>query len=852
MSKLNGVLLALLCGTMAAAQPVYHWVDGVTISFGGHYGQMEVGGPFVGMEFHKSRPLPSRISFYSPVANSIDLSTDYWRRDESRPMVVGVKVDDGERRWLGKEPWDYAISPHVVRFARAEGDLEYAIRYQFCLDEPGAVATISITNHGRGQHSVELYSHLKISLRTCQTYARFDRAVTRYDARRHALVAEFREPETALAAVAVQNMGEQPVMWTSSAEELAVSDSGASRWIMSAEKLQQKLFGVGRPGNALAAFIYQKILEPEDSLVVVQVISSMRSKEASTVTARLAKKWRDDVKQYESLVRNTALKDSPLRTGDAWLDSSASYARAILVANQHYLDGSVVPMPCPAEYNFFFTHDVLQTNLSAINFDPQRARRDLLYIAKHAKDGIIPHAYYWRDDGFKTEYCSPGNWNHPLFVMVSGAYLRHTMDAQTIGQLYPLITKSIQETLRREKGGVMHGTEPDWWDFGKVDGARAYLTILTVRALQEYMFISAFLGKNLTQLAAYEQRAETLRNGLEQTLWDDTVGYLLNYNGAAQDRHIYMGPLLAPVYGLLPPERARRLVETAGRMLLDHPVGVRTVYPADFHIDSIKQFFKVSGNEAGNQYLYANGGVWYLGNAWFAAALRGAGRTDDALDFFKRTMTLDGIIRSPMGQPALYEYRFADADAPDHGWVDKPTMMWSGGFCLGTMYRLLGIQDNPWNITVAGVMPSAFENVSCSLAFGLLKHLERTGKGSRLTQLLVDDREIPSRVLPLDAARGSSIKITQGPIRFPYIDSLNAVLHSASFDKQTKTLTCTLSSYEGHRTFLAVDTPWLFRRVLLNGKPMPDVAVSSDPLGMLILNIRFAATSGRDKIEIHF
>jgi hypothetical protein len=142
--------------------------------------------------------------------------------------------------------------------------------------------------------------------------------------------------------------------------------------------------------------------------------------------------------------------------------------------------------------------------------------------------------------------------------------------------------------------------------------------------------------------------------------------------------------------------------------------------------------------------------------------------------------------------------------------------------------------------------------VSCSLAFGLLKHLERTGKGSRLTQLLVDDREIPSRVLPLDAARGSSIKITQGPIRFPYIDSLNAVLHSASFDKQTKTLTCTLSSYEGHRTFLAVDTPWLFRRVLLNGKPMPDVAVSSDPLGMLILNIRFAATSGRDKIEIHF
>jgi hypothetical protein len=276
------------------------------------------------------------------------------------------------------------------------------------------------------------------------------------------------------------------------------------------------------------------------------------------------------------------------------------------------------------------------------------------------------------------------------------------------------------------------------------------------------------------------------------------------------------------------------------------------VYPADFHIDSIKQFFKVSGNEAGNQYLYANGGVWYLGNAWFAAALRGAGRTDDALDFFKRTMTLDGIIRSPMGQPALYEYRFADADAPDHGWVDKPTMMWSGGFCLGTMYRLLGIQDNPWNVSVAGVMPSVFENVSCSLTFGSVKRLERTGRGHRLTRLLVDGREIPSRVLPLDAGPGSSVKITQGPLRFPYIDSVNAILHSASFDKAKKTLTCTVSSYQGHPTLLVIDTPWLYRRVLLNGRPMRDVAVSSDPLGMLILNIKLVATSGRDRLEIWF
>ena len=42
-------------------------------------------------------------------------------------------------------------------------------------------------------------------------------------------------------------------------------------------------------------------------------------------------------------------------------------------------------MPCPAEYNFFFTHDVLLTDLAAINFDPERVRRDLLYIMSLAQ-----------------------------------------------------------------------------------------------------------------------------------------------------------------------------------------------------------------------------------------------------------------------------------------------------------------------------------------------------------------------------------------------------------------------------------------------------------------------------------
>ena len=113
-----------------------------------------------------------------------------------------------------------------------------------------------------------------------------------------------------------------------------------------------------------------------------------------------------------------------------------SWARAILAANAHYLDGVIVPMPCPAEYNFYFTHDVLLTNLAAVNFDPERVRQDLLYIMSLSEGNVIPHAYYWRDDGYKTEVCTPDDWNHLWFILLNGSYLRHTAD--TVDSFAPL------------------------------------------------------------------------------------------------------------------------------------------------------------------------------------------------------------------------------------------------------------------------------------------------------------------------------------------------------------------------------------------------------------------------------
>jgi hypothetical protein len=840
---------ALLASTHLFAQSGYRWEDGAVRSTGRNE-QVESGGPLAGAEFHGSRPLPSRISLFSPVANSIDLSTDYWKRGESRPLLLGIAVDNGPRRWLGKEPWEHLVAPNRTAFEGSDGDLAASIRYRFGSRDVAASISIDLKNAGSSPHEVELYAHLILVLRSCQSYARIPAARVRYDPREKAAVASFDDPRTARASLFVRNAGLDPASWTADGSALAVQDTGWSNWIEGKGELAQASFPSANARVPVAAFTYRATLAPGESMSVVLLIGSTSAKHLSASLARAGKQWRSDLSAYEAEVTRAMRGNDGFHSTDAWTDSSVVYSRAILAANRHELDGTVVPMPCPAEYNFFFTHDVLLTDLSAVFFDPGRVKRDLLYLLEHCRNNDLPHAYYWKDDGFKTEYAEAANWNNLWVILTSAAYLRHTSDTVTLGKLYPVLSRSLQKTLTMQSGNVLQGNMPDWWDFGKAPGSRAYLTILTIRAIEEYVYLSARLKKNLPLLAGYEQRAGLLRTGLK-TLWDPEVSYLLNTIPQGTDRHVYMGPLLAAVYDQVSPERARRIVATAGRYLLDSSLGIRTVAPADFHTDAVKQQYGVKENEAGDPYLYANGGIWYLGNAWYALALRATNDIEGAFDFYRHTMTVDGILRSPSGQPGLYEYRYADPAASDRGRIDKPTMMWSAGFCIGTAYHMAGVSDNAWNITVGQSAPAALQNMNAALTFGNVQRLTRTGKGPMVTRLAVDGREIPSRILPLDAMGGTTIEVEMGPIRYPFVDSVNAVLRSASFDPPARSMTVSLSSYEGHHTELRIISPMAPRSVSLNGKT-PMWGIASTPVGTIVVTVDYIATAGNDAVSIQF
>jgi hypothetical protein len=604
---------------------------------------------------------------------------------------------------------------------------------------------------------------------------------------------------------------------------------------------QTKLFG----------FKYERELESRDSMTIVLLVGTCKNSEAQATLRRLQGTWAGDVAAFDRFIRERAANGAVLQTGDPWVDRTFPWANAILAANAHYLDGLVVPMPCPAEYNFFFTHDMLLTDLAASAFDPVRVHRDLSYIAGLAKDSIIPHAYYWRDDGFKTEYCGPDNWNHLWFILVAGSYLRHTGDTTLGRQIYPLLFKSVSESLRRLKDdGLMHARAPDWWDIGNNEGPRAYMTILVIRALHEFTFISAFLHEPRSEFERFDDVALKMSRGLVGRLWDDQVGYLINFNGMKQDPHIYMGSVLAAVFGSLDTARARRLVRTAGKQLFTEGLGIRAVMPPDFHTDSLRAYFHFAGNEAGDPYRYINGGVWPHNNAWYVMALSATGRVDDAYDVYRSTMTLDGIAQSPMGQPAFYEYRYSDPTSPRYGEIDKPSFLWAAGFSLLAGYRLLGILENEWNIAFSRSLPAVLDTIRCTLEFFGRKHILISGKGNGLRSFTADGKEVPSLVVPLDVQDTRTWTVVLGIPQKPYLEEINAQLRSAMYDAEKRTLELTVLSYKGHNVNASVRIPARVRHVSVDGKAVKSFTIGQKPEGGRSLMLRFAGAEGAQKIII--
>lgn len=776
--------------------------------------KIEVGSTFVGLSFHHSTPLPQRVSFYYPVANSIDNSTDYWRRDTTFVVSAGVRFDGGPVSWLDKRGTEFTHTPFSVDFTERELDKDISVGYHFTRSRAAVVITYQIRNISQHTRAVEFFTRYTTALHTSHSYTLQLPKDANVQKGSRAVAVSFPRRETGNSMLTVLTLGENKPRFVQFVNASVACDS------------MKLLFPEAKLAASPAVnYIFRDSLQPGDTFVVTQELISSNLGEAEQTAAYLDANSTAEVTAFEKEKLVRSVTDIPFTTGDVYLDKSVVWARAILETTKHYIAEDTIPMPCPAEYNFFFTHDVLLTDLAAIQFDPNRVKHDLQFItAKANADFIIPHAYYWQDTAFVTEFADHDNWNNFWFLITSASYLQHTMDTSFIRSIYPYLQKSlVQALLTREKDSLMWSFRPDWWDIGRHYGQRSYMTILAIRALRAAIYIGSLLGEPAEALVAREHDADGMQAALIRQLWDEKAGFLMNAIGPGQpDLHYYSGSLLAAHYGLLDRHQLNQTVKTAGQKLLDPGTGISVVTPMDF--DTLSSVWNFVGNEVGAKYYYFNGGIWPHANAWYALALIADENRDSAYQFIRSVMTVNGVMDGPNGQPAMYEVRNANSESPfEYGTIDKPQFMWAGGWYLYSLYYLYALGEDQWNLRLSPYLRDGQRQVSLGLTVNggvtPLTISREDRHTSQNFQLFADGRAVHSLVLPNSGFRPNALLLTAGTETEVQLQSTSSALEKLELSGTR--LRMVLFGFKGHKNVTIIHLTQQPKKVTLDGREIP-------------------------------
>ena len=280
-------------------------------------------------------------------------------------------------------PFSYELTPYSVHFSRKDSEKTVRVSYEFCKNKSAMVLKIHLTNNSQKLENFEFYTQLVTSIKTSHTYALQDSARTSYE--QSTVYVHHPGKDTADTVIYVSNAGTLPQSFTTNAATLK------NWWQEQDYQLPGETIRDRKGGASIAAFIYQKSLLPQETLTIVQIIGAAKWGEQKETVAYLQKHFQTEINLLQAELLARIAKQATIVSGDSDLDHTAKWAKLMIASLDHYLDDNFVPMPCPAQYNFFFTHDVLVTDLAMVNFDLPRVKRDLEFIAGHAsKQGIIP------------------------------------------------------------------------------------------------------------------------------------------------------------------------------------------------------------------------------------------------------------------------------------------------------------------------------------------------------------------------------------------------------------------------------------------------------------------------------
>ncbi|OGR09076.1 MAG: hypothetical protein A2341_25985 [Deltaproteobacteria bacterium RIFOXYB12_FULL_58_9] len=767
----------------------------------GQLHQVEVGGPWSSVELHRGSPLPSRLAFFGTPHTldsrpqtplfTIEQSACYWDRHQSKVFRAGLQF--GEQPLFEFDLGQFEcveLDPTHVVMQRQTENYTVQVSYQFCQDLPCTVVQWTITNHAKTKVPVRFLTSLDTTIRP--SHADQQTAALR--------IATLDQQQTCVAHYDSETAGDTALVVTNAGEPPFVPQSAGFQFLPGEASLSSS-------SDACASFTYHKVLEPEGELRVLQLIGPCVEGNESATAKAFRDGFVEDVAQYEDSVQRYA-NTGTLRSGDDRLDRTVGAAKAVMAANQHWLNGVKMPMPCPAEYPDGYTHDISVSKLAAQYFDPQSVRDFLLFLVELINEkGEIPHAYYWKDNKLFVESARNDNWNHFWFVLNSARYFKHTTDRTTLEKIYPTLEKSIESMLHHFEDGLIHAFRPDWWDIGDCYGARSYMTILAIRSLKEFVSLAASLGKHGPRLLELEKTAQTLEQNLSGKLWDEDKQYLMNYNHGQLDEHFYIGSLLAAHFGSLDQQKSRSLVKTAESVLLDPDLGVSNVYPNDFCDPTMAEKMRYDVEAVGKQGYYFNGS-WCQGTAWLQLARLGVGEKQAAYESMRKLMAIDGIMDGPNGQPAFYEVRTTADDPALRGQVDKPQFLWAASWYLYCLYHLLGLRENAWNVSFDPFVPNGDKGAALSFHWGKGEvAVSISGKAERIKSICYDGKRLPSAVVPSSLEVLDSIEIEMGRPEIPYVATAESAITDARFIGLETELNITLEAFAGHQSQFRIVAP---------------------------------------------